>query len=309
MTTKQDPAPLAGGDGTTSEEQRAPNSTKSDKCEGSSARLQRSTRPRPRRQPIDFAAVNKAALTAFPAVMARILPGGKRVGADSSRSIRAAPIVISEASKSTVGPAVGPTSPRATRAGIQSRSSPMSPTCRRARRQGCSRECWGWKSKGVAMDDASKFSQLSPNEIAAGSGPDDDEHVSPIPAHAPPLDVKLKRRKPEEVFWFHNEAGERLFAECRWNFEGGAKEVRPACFTDHGWKLVAYRGPRPSTTSTSSPICHSPVWLFEGPRKADRAGACFPSAVTTANAGGANAISRLISRPYAGASRSLARRR
>ena len=66
----------------TSEEQRAPNSTKSDKSEDSSARLQRSTRPRPRRQPIDFAAVNKAALTAFPAVLARILPGGKRVGAE-----------------------------------------------------------------------------------------------------------------------------------------------------------------------------------------------------------------------------------
>ena len=151
------------------------------------------------------------------------------------------------------------------------------------------------------MDDASKFSQPSPNEIAAGSGPDDGEHVSPIPAHAPPLDVKLKRRKPEEVFWFHNEEGERLFAECRWNFEGGAKEVRPACFTDHGWKLVAYRGPRPIYNLdklADSP--DSPVWLFEGPRKADRAGACFPSAVTTANAGGANAIKQTDFSPLRG---------
>jgi hypothetical protein len=32
--------------------------------------------------PIDFAAINRAALAAFPAVLARILPGGKRVGAE-----------------------------------------------------------------------------------------------------------------------------------------------------------------------------------------------------------------------------------
>jgi hypothetical protein len=31
--------------------------------------------------PVDFDAINKAALAAFPAVLARVLPGGKRVGA------------------------------------------------------------------------------------------------------------------------------------------------------------------------------------------------------------------------------------
>jgi hypothetical protein len=33
-------------------------------------------------QHIDFGAINRAALAAFPAVLARILPGGKRVGAE-----------------------------------------------------------------------------------------------------------------------------------------------------------------------------------------------------------------------------------
>ena len=33
-------------------------------------------------RPIDFAEINRAALAAFPAVLARILPGGKRVGAE-----------------------------------------------------------------------------------------------------------------------------------------------------------------------------------------------------------------------------------
>jgi hypothetical protein len=32
--------------------------------------------------PIDFAEINRAALAAFPAVLARILPAGKRVGAE-----------------------------------------------------------------------------------------------------------------------------------------------------------------------------------------------------------------------------------
>ena len=32
--------------------------------------------------PINFAEINRAALAAFPAVLARILPGGKRVGAE-----------------------------------------------------------------------------------------------------------------------------------------------------------------------------------------------------------------------------------
>ena len=82
MITKQDPVPLAGGDGATSEEQRGPNSTKGDKREGRSSRLQKPTRPVPRGQPIDFDAINKAALAAFPAVLARLLPGGKRVGAE-----------------------------------------------------------------------------------------------------------------------------------------------------------------------------------------------------------------------------------
>jgi hypothetical protein len=32
--------------------------------------------------PIDFAEINRAALAAFPAVLARVLPAGKRVGAE-----------------------------------------------------------------------------------------------------------------------------------------------------------------------------------------------------------------------------------
>jgi hypothetical protein len=34
------------------------------------------------KEPIDFDAINRAALAAFPAVLTRVLPGGKRVGAE-----------------------------------------------------------------------------------------------------------------------------------------------------------------------------------------------------------------------------------
>ncbi|HWY84560.1 MAG TPA: hypothetical protein VNY10_21945, partial [Roseiarcus sp.] len=156
------------------------------------------------------------------------------------------------------------------------------------------------------MNAREKFSPLTPEEIAAAPAitkpvRDDGEIVAPVPFDAPPLDVKFHGRKPDEVFWFVNENGEHLFAECRWNLEGGAKEVRPACFTDRGWKLVAYRAPRPIYNLDKlgdSP--DRPVWLFEGPRKAERAAACIPSAVTTANAGGANAIKQTDFQPLRG---------
>ena len=129
----------------------------------------------------------------------------------------------------------------------------------------------------------------------------DCEIVAPLPLDAPPPNVKFKGRKPDEVLWFVNEKGERLFAECRWNLEAGAKEVRPACFTGKGWKLVAYPTPRPLyNLDKLYARPDEPVWLFEGPRKADRAEACFPDAVTSANAGGANAIKQTDLPPLRG---------
>jgi hypothetical protein len=81
MTTKQNPAPL-GGDGATSKERRTLDSAKREKSEARSARLQRMPQRVPRGGRIDFAEINRAALAAFPAVLARILPSGKRVGAE-----------------------------------------------------------------------------------------------------------------------------------------------------------------------------------------------------------------------------------
>ena len=148
------------------------------------------------------------------------------------------------------------------------------------------------------MADGLTFSPLRRDEIAAAAAISkpvhkDCEVIAPLPLDAPSVDVKFKGRKADEVFWFGNEKGERLFAECRWNQEPGTKEVRPACFTDRGWKLVAHPAPRPLyNLDKLAARPDDSVWVFEGPRKAEKAKACLPGAVMTANAGGANAIKK-----------------
>ena len=132
--------------------------------------------------------------------------------------------------------------------------------------------------------------------------------IAPVPADAPLPDVKLVGRKPDEVLWFRNESGASLFVECRWNLEGGAKEVRPACYSDQGWKLAAHPAPRPIyNLDKLAARPNESVWLFEGPRKAEMAQACFPGAVTSAIAGGANAITQSDLSPLRGRSVTLGR--
>jgi hypothetical protein len=82
MTTKESPALLAGGDRATSKVQRSIHSTEGCESVARWARLERPTRPVQRGKSTDFAEINQAALAAFPAVLAHILPGSKCVGAE-----------------------------------------------------------------------------------------------------------------------------------------------------------------------------------------------------------------------------------
>ncbi len=82
MIPVESPAPLAGGGGATSQEQPSTHSTGRDKSEGCSPHLARPMRPLRDGEHLDFAEINRAALAALPAVLARILPGGKRVGSE-----------------------------------------------------------------------------------------------------------------------------------------------------------------------------------------------------------------------------------
>ena len=70
---------------------------------------------------IDFAKINRAALAAFPAILRRILPGGKRVGKEIVALNPHALTAISVRSRSTGTTAKGRTLRRATRAAIRCR--------------------------------------------------------------------------------------------------------------------------------------------------------------------------------------------
>ena len=89
MTPPELPAPRANAESRASSkiEQGQDNRGSAHGCKarGSRTRHGRSggLRDSPRKSgSIDFAKINRAALAAFPAVLARILPGGKRVGAE-----------------------------------------------------------------------------------------------------------------------------------------------------------------------------------------------------------------------------------
>jgi hypothetical protein len=70
MTTKDIPAPRANAEGRANSKSQRSDHIRTD------------GHWKARKDPIDFAATNRAALAALPAVLARILPGGKRVGAE-----------------------------------------------------------------------------------------------------------------------------------------------------------------------------------------------------------------------------------
>jgi hypothetical protein len=82
MTSKQSPPPRAGDGGATSKEQHESYTPKRAESKGRSTAPQGLTNLIRRGGRSDFDAINMAVLVAFPAVLARILPGGKRVGAD-----------------------------------------------------------------------------------------------------------------------------------------------------------------------------------------------------------------------------------
>ena len=241
-----------------------------------------SGRHRPNRT--DFGTVNRAALAVLPSILARLLPSGRVVGGEYlALNPRRADTHLGSFKVRMTGARAGcwSTSLPGTMAAIQFRSLPTRPMFRRPGRPGCSRRCLASKRGGLAVADGLDFSPITRDEIAAASAiatraPDEGGLVSPVPADALPLDVKFKGRKPDECLWFYNATGERLCAECRWNFEGSAKEVRPACYTVQGWKLVAYPAPRPLynlNKLTARP--HDPVWLFEGPARRTRPSRAF----------------------------------
>ena len=167
---------------------------------------------------LDFAAINQAALAAFPAVLNRLLPRGKtRRRARLSRSIRAAPIATSDRSRSTDTTGDGATSPPATRAAIRYRLSPTSPMFRKARRRGCWRKCSASKPGGAVMDDASIFAPFSEPSLQPRrkrrAQPRADAPPTFPPADAEPgalAAARLFGRKPDGIWRYADAQAKRL---------------------------------------------------------------------------------------------------
>jgi hypothetical protein len=65
-----------------SKQRAIPSASRSRRGSGRPARAGESWERHSMKGPFDFAEINRAALAAFPAVLARLLPGGKRVGAE-----------------------------------------------------------------------------------------------------------------------------------------------------------------------------------------------------------------------------------
>ena len=166
-------------------------------------------------------------------------PAGRqaRSAPRSSRSIRAAPIVTLARSRSTATTDAGRTSRRATRAAIRFPLSPISPTCPRARRRGCSAECWGSKPEASAMADGLDFSPLSDREREAAAqelarrrragrrkaGPAAGRCGSARADAA----ARLFGRAPDALWRYADAAGALAFCVCRWNKPDGDKDIRP----------------------------------------------------------------------------------
>jgi hypothetical protein len=200
---------------------------------------------------IDFDAINQAALAAFPAVLVRVLPGGKRVGSEylalnprrNDNSVGPFPLTSARAG--------GVTSRPATRAAIQFRLSRISSTFRKSRRLVFWRECSASKPGCVAMDDAFDFSPLTDSERKATHEQAHVQVLETVRPTIPPGDAeapeaaaaRLFRRAPDALYPYRNPEGSILFWVCRWNnrTDGkaskksrGSKKILPLCWFASG---------------------------------------------------------------------------
>ena len=261
--------------------------------------------------PIDFAEINRAALAAFPAVLQRILPGGKRVGTEivalnpRRADRRLGSFKVNRYNGKWADFATG-----------DKGGDPISlvaylPTCRKVKRRGCSPECSGSKPGGRVMDDRLDFSPLSDNEreaaareLAPDGEPDAAKPTGP-PADAEPAEAAAARlfdRPPDMVWRYTNADGETAFFVCRWNRSDGDKDIRPlSWFGDDGWRFAHWPHTRPLyNLDRIDARPDASIVVCEGEKAADAAARIFPKSIATTSSGGANAAAKTDWTPLAG---------
>ena len=213
---------------------------------------------------LDFAAINQAALAAFPAVLSRLLPRGKAVGREivalnPRRPIASLGIVQGQ---SIQRPLVRL---RHRRQGRRSgyRLSPISRMFRRARRRACSPKCSASKPGGGAMDNRLRSLRALDRSRACGRGAAKSAATSkpdaPKPT-CPPVDAengalaaaRLYGRKPDGSWRYETAQGETAFYAARWNEGGRQKDLSPALVV-RGRRLAIRRLGQTTARSTTCP--------------------------------------------------------
>lgn len=169
------------------------------------------------------------------------------------------------------------------------------------------------------MDLNEAFAPLSPDEIAASSGPaarpGDKRRIVPIvpvPPDAPAPETwrHPKHGAPSRMWRYTDALDQLMFAVARFDFRDGdgkpAKAILPLSFCDIGrgrraWRARGIDGPRPLYNLPA--IAARPdatLIVAEGEKAADAAGLLFPDTVATTPAGGAKSPHKADWTPVAG---------
>src|SRR5262249_42205808 len=159
----------------------------------------------------------------------------------------------------------------------------ISQTFRRARPRGCWRKCWASNAEGVAMDDAlDPFSPLSDGEresaaleLAPDAAPGAlKPALPPAGAESPQIAAaRLFGRPPDELWRYRKAGGALAFCVCRWNKQGGEKDIRPlSWFAGEGWRFGHWPKSRPLYNLDRIVAQPSaPIVVCEGEKAADGA--------------------------------------
>jgi hypothetical protein len=263
------------------------------------------------REALDFDAINQAALTAFPAVLNRLLPRGKAMGRELvafnpnrfDRNLGS--FKINRHNGKWCDFATGdkggdPVSLVAYLAGVNQGEA--------AHLLACS----GSKPGRGAMDNPlDAFAPLTEAELAdaARQVPQDLEADAPKPTCPPPdaengvlAAARLFGRKPDMSWRYETAEGETAFCIARWDEGADKKTFRPVSWREEvGWQLTAWPNKRPLHNLLAiAEQSNSGIVVCEGEKSADAAALIFPKSIATTSSGEAKAFDKTDWKPLPG---------
>lgn len=244
---------------------------------------------------IDFAAINAAALSAYPSLLQRWLPAGKLQG----REYRVGDLSGAPGESLAINIDTGRWSDFANPE--KSGGDPISLYAARCNlKQGeAAREL----AQLLAMPDAAPMLAVE----APKKGKPTWTPICPVPAGAPaPMASHHVHGEPAAVWTYRDAAGSLLGHVYRFNLPDGGKEVLPQCYAQcedgrKGWRWVSFPKPRPLyglDLLAANPAAN--VCIVEGEKAADAARVLFPSAVVVTWPGGGKAVKHADWTPLAG---------